>query len=381
MVIGFVFEGNQQFSFLAQSFLHGHLYFLHSIGGVGEDPVLYHGKIYWDEGPLPAVLLMPFVAFFHIFHVFFFEGYLKWLLVLGIFYFVFRLARLLSYSNEDSLILMFGFALGSVFIGVNTVSSAWLFSQVLTTFLLFWGLYEYFTHKRWWLMGVICALILTCRLTAVPIFIFFGLELWQTIHKNHERVRKFTQLTVPVIVAVILLGLYNFLRFHSPFNSGYEYQLVGQAQSESRSLGIFGLIHIPTNLYSAFLRGPVPVLRDSTSWTLKFPYIASNPYGMSMFITSPYLLNFFTAKWSTFDTRSRHLLIAIAVSALAVFSSYVVGLTQYGYRYSLDFLPELFLLFMIIYRVNHGRLSRGMKILLLGSGIFNFYMVWSFIIT
>jgi hypothetical protein len=238
MVTGFVYEGSQQFSELAQAFLHGHLNFLRPIGGVGQDPVLYHGRIYWGEGPFPALLLMPCVGLFNLFHIFFYQGYLKWILILGIFYFIFKLARKLSYTIEDSLILILGFALGSVFIGVMSISSSWFFAQVLTTFLLFWGLYEFFTHKRWWLIGIICGLVLITRATAAPIFIFFGLEFWQSIGKNPRKLAKIAQLCLPVAGAVILLGVYNFIRFHNPLNGGYTYQLLSTASAESRSYGV-----------------------------------------------------------------------------------------------------------------------------------------------
>jgi hypothetical protein len=377
LVMNFVLEGSQQFSLLAQAFLHGHLNFLSPIGGLGQDPILWHGKIYWGEGPFPAILLMPFVSFFSLFHRFYFQGYLGWLLILGVVFFVFKLARYLKYSNEDSLILTLGFSLGSVFIGVASVSSSWFFAQLVTTFLLFWGFYEYYTrkHTRWWLIGLICALILMTRATAAPVFIFFCLELWMLRSKTQQRLKKFIQLSLPMVIAVLLLGLYNFLRFHNPFNGGYTHQLLYTDSAIARSYGEFSLIHIPAGMYTALLRAPIPVLRNSGSWTLKFPYIQNNVYGMSIFITSPYLLSLFSNKWSSFDSRARHLLIAALASALLVFSYFGLGLIQFGYRYSLDFLPELFLLFMIMYRKNHRYLSRGMKILLLVSGVFNFYLL------
>jgi len=382
LVCGFVLPGSQQFSHLAQAFLHHQLNFLSPIGGTGYDPILYHGKIYWGEGPFPAILLMPFVGIFKLFHTFFYQNYLTWILTLGVVYFVFKLARSLFYSKEDSLILMLGFVLGSVFIGVASVSSSWLFAQVLTTFLLFWGLYELCGRKypRWWLLGIIGGLILITRATAAPILIFFCFELWQKSNKTPKKLTKFAQLCLPVIAAFILLGIYNFMRFHNPFNGGYAYQLISLPPAQSRSLGVFSLLHIPAGLYSVLLRGPVPILRNSTSWTLKFPYIGNNIYGMSMFITSPYLLYLFTNKWSSFGPRARHLIVAILVSCLLVFSFYGLGMLQFGYRYSLDFLPELFLLFMILYRNNHGHLSRGMKTLLLGSGILNFYLLAFYIL-
>jgi hypothetical protein len=260
--IGILSEGSQQFSELAQAFLHGHLYFLKPIGGLGQDPVLYHGRVYWDEGAFPAILLMPFVALFSIFHIFFYQGYIKWLLSLGVLFFIYRLARVLKYNYQDSVILMLGFALGSVFIGVDSVSSGWLFAQVVSTFLLFWGLYEFYNTRRWWLLGLICGLTFLTRATATPIIIFFFLELWQSKALSSDKLKLLAQLVVPVVVAVGLQALYNFLRFHNPFNGGYEYQLIDSAAAGSRALGVFSLAHIPANFYACFLSAPITVLSN-----------------------------------------------------------------------------------------------------------------------
>ncbi len=370
----------QQFSMLAQSFQHGHLNFLKPIGGLGEDPLLYHGKVFWGEGPFPAVLLLPFVALFSLFHIFFYQGYLQWVLILGIIFFVYKLARKLAFSKEDSFVMMLGFVLGSAFIGVAAVPSSWLFAQVVATFLLFWSLYEYFYGRRWWLIGLICALLLLTRATATPIIIFFALELWRLSDKKKSvRVKQYIFLFLPMFVGVGLIALYNYLRFQNPFNAGYAYQLLYPASNESKSYGIFSIRHIPASLYAALFRPPLPVQIDNTSWTMKAPFISNNPQGMSIFITSPYLLNLFTHKWSSFDRQAKNLLIAIVVSILAVLSFYGLGMDQFGYRYSLDFLPPLFLLFMIMYRKNHSRLSPGMKFLLLAAGIFNFCVAINFI--
>jgi hypothetical protein len=379
MATSLVVEGSQQFSELAQAFLHGQTHFLTSIGGLGEDPIRYHGHVYWGEGPFPAVLLMPFVAAFALFHLFFYQGYLQWLLILGILLLIFKLARHCSYTKEDSLILMFGFALGSVFIGVICTSSSWFFAQVLTTFLLCLSLYIFYCYRKWWLLGILCALILMTRMTAAPIFLFFGLELWRSTKDLHQKTVRLVQLCLPMLVALCLLGLYNTIRFHSPFNGGFAYQLVAPVAAQSRSYGVFSPVHIPLNLYDALLGAPITVLRNGGSWILRFPYIRNNPFGMSIFITSPYVLYLFTTKRSSLDAQARNLLVAILVSAVLVFSYYGAGLDQFGARYTLDFMPELFLLFMLVYRTNHKRISGGMRTLLLGAGVTNYYLLCTFL--
>jgi hypothetical protein len=375
ILMGFLAEGTQQFSELAKAFLHGQANFLHPIGGLGEDPVFYKNKIYWSDGPFPSLVLVPFVGLFEIFHHFFYQGYIEWAFVLGTIYFVYKLARILKYSQEDSFVLTLAFTLGSVFAGVVIVSSSWLFAQVLTTFLIFWSLYEFYTRKRWLLIGFICGAILLTRVTAAPIVIFYVLELLSIIPLKKKNITPYLKLILPVLLCAYLIGLYNYVRFQNPFNGGVGYQLLYPDSSISRSYGVFSLVHIPSNLYSLLLRAPVPVLKSNASWTLKFPYIRNNVYGMSIFITSPYLIYLFTQKWSSFNKSMRNLLIATAFSMLFVLTYYGLGLQQYGTRYSLDYLPELFLLFMYLYRRKNKTISNGMKFLMIASGIFNMYML------
>jgi hypothetical protein len=370
-------QSAQQYTDLAQSFLHGHLYFLHSIGGIYYDPVPYKGHQYWSDGAFPALALLPFVALFDLFHATFYQNYIDWVFILATLYLVYALARKFTYSVEDSLILMFGWGLGSAYVGVASMSTAWMYSQVLTTLLIFWSLYEYFTKKRWWLIGILCACIFLSRITAAPIAIFFILELWNT--KKVMRWRQLLFLLTPIIIAMGLQMLYDFLRFHSPFNDGSKYQLLDAASSESRALGIFSIKHIPANLYAMLLGVPDVTTMTSTSWSLKFPYVQYNQYGMSLFLTSPYFLYLCGRQWKVFRSTARHLLVAAGMSCIGVLCFYGIGRDQFGYRYSLDFLPELFVVLMLVYRVEHRGLSRGMKVLLLGSGVVNWWLLLSYL--
>jgi hypothetical protein len=380
LVSCFASKGSQQFADLANAFIHGQLNFLKPIGGLGQDPVFYKGKIFWDDGPFPALLLIPFVALFDLFHLTYYQGYLMWLIAACVPLFIYAIARKLGYSKEDGWLLGLSFALGSVFIGVTSISSSWFFAQVLNTFLLFWALYEFYYHKRYWWIGILCACVLMTRATSIPIVLFFALEIWQGRGNHKQKLFQYVQLGAPLLVAIVLLGTYNYLRFQSPFNGGYMMQLLYPSATETESLGLFSLIHVPTNLYGLLLRGPMPVLRDTSSWTLKFPFIANNVYGMSIFLTSPYFLYLLRQRWSLYSATSQRLLIASAVSALLVLSYFGDGIVQFGFRYSLDFLPTLFVVFMIVYRKTHVRTTTGMKLLLIGGGIFNFYILWPMII-
>ncbi len=377
--IGLVGEGSQQFSQLAESFVHGHTYFLHPIGGVGEDPVFYHGKVYWDEGPFPSIVLMPFVAVFNIWHSFFYQGYVKWLLVLLISLFVYKLARKLNFTKSDSLIWMFGFTLGSVFMGIASVSSGWLFAQIIGALLTFWGLYEYMTKRRWWLIGLLTACLLLTRIPAAAIVVFYLLVIFLAKTDWKTKRKQLFQLLIFSVIAIALLGAYNWQRFGSPLDNGNQYQLLSLASSEARSMGVVSPSHIPTNLYTILLRAPTPVLINNVSWSLKAPWVENNPLGVSIFITSPWLLYLFTKRWSKYPRDAKYLVIASLVILVLLLCYFGDGADQMGYRYAMDFMPGLFLALMMIYRKNTGAISTGMKILLLGSGVTNFYLLVSYI--
>ncbi|HEY1645192.1 MAG TPA: hypothetical protein VGF75_02285, partial [Candidatus Saccharimonadales bacterium] len=62
-----------------------------------------------------------------------------------------------------------------------------------------------------------------------------------------------------------------------------------------------------------------------------------------------------------------------------VLSYFGDGADQLGYRYTMDFMPGLFLGLMMLYRKNSGDLTTGMKILLLGTGFTNFWLLTTYV--
>jgi hypothetical protein len=74
------------------------------------------------------------------------------------------------------------------------------------------------------------------------------------------------------------------------------------------------------------------------------------------------------------DATSRLLLMTVLVIALPILLYYGYGYIQFGYRYSLDFMPFLYYLLMRNYRLQRGDLTTGFKAVLLASGIWNLYL-------
>ncbi len=114
VVLGFnlTVSADQQFSYLAESFLQGKTYLL-APSAFGFDTVFFQGKYYWPLGPFPAVLLLPFVLVFRSFSLFFFQGYLQVFLVLGVFYLFSKIAKRIGYSPDDAAFLAFAFCFAS----------------------------------------------------------------------------------------------------------------------------------------------------------------------------------------------------------------------------------------------------------------------------
>lgn len=364
---------NQQFSYLAESFLQGKSYFI-SLPNFGHDTVLFNGKYYWPLGPFPALLLLPFVFVFRLFNVFFFQGYLQVFLSGGIFYSFFMIARRLGYSRDDAGFLALAFCFASAFFGVGMYSVSWAFSQVVAVLLVALALLEYLGSRRLWIIGTLMALASVTRFTSGLNVVFFLMVVFLENNTLRAKLSGGFFLVMPMLIASAALALYNDARFGNWMEQGYSLQSLSGAGARARgSYGIMSLAHVPGNLFYFLFAGPLPITVDDGSQVLKFPYVKANPWGMSIFLTSPYFLYLLRIKYD--DSISKLLLISSAVVALPIFLYYGIGYVQFGYRYSLDFLPLLFFLLIRNYRNDHPQLSPGFKKMILVTAVTNCYFV------
>ena len=101
-------------------------------------------------------------------------------------------------------------------------------------------------------------------------------------------------------------------------------------------------------------------------------YVVGNSAGMSLWVTSPCLL--YLLGLSHHDRTSRLLWLTSLLIAVPILLYYATGATQFGYRYSLDFLPFLYYLLLRNYRQQRGDLTAGFKVVVLGSAVWNLYL-------
>ena len=98
--------------------------------------------------------------------------------------------------------------------------------------------------------------------------------------------------------------------------------------------GLFDLTYIPRHIYAILFRGPV--------FLDEFPYFEPSFMGLALFFTTPAFLYMFRARLG--DRLCLAALAALVLTALPIVTYGVTGFLQFGYRFSLDFLPFMAIL-------------------------------------
>ncbi|MCX6809656.1 MAG: hypothetical protein NTZ65_02835 [Candidatus Berkelbacteria bacterium] len=324
---GFQYLNN--FSPLAQSFLNGRL-------DVDKLPNLTElvengGKYFVVYPPMPAVVLMPLVAVlganFNVVPV----GVLIGALSVALFY-------LLASNFTDKMstriltVALFGF--GTNFFYTAEISSSWYFAHTIAVFFLIAGLL-FAKNKHAFLGGLMLGFAFLSRLPTIlafPLFLYLLTE-------SEKKERKLNQVIIffaPILAAVFLFGLYNYLRFGSFLQTGYS--LIPNVSIEPwYREGVFSLTYIPRQLQAIFLAMP----KFSLSW----PFFLPSPNAMALWLTTPALILLFFTKF-----KNKIVLFSLLSALLVAFPSLIhgtVGFTQFGYRFSLDYI--VFLLIPLVF--------------------------------
>lgn len=173
------------------------------------------------------------------------------------------------------------------------------------------------------------------------------------------------------LVAALIMATYNYARFGDFLEQGYGMQITAGAFDDNLKSKLFALHHIPGNLYYMLLATPQPVFVEG-SHVLASPFIKADAWGISIFLTAPYLILLFGLKYK--DIFSKLLIVTAVIISIPIITYYGIGWYQFGFRYALDFLPFLFVALMYEYRKNKDKLPTGLLIVFLISAIFNLYL-------
>lgn len=328
------------YNYLADAFLHGQLH-LRLIPPITNDLVHFNNQYYLYWPPLPAVLLMPFVALFGVGISDVFYNLLIASINVGLVAYLLRQSALRGIINIHKFqraILVLFFAFGTVHITITHHGKVWFTAQLLGFLFTVLAFLFAITRKGWnafFLAGlsVICAALTRNHLLFIGIWPAFYL-LYS--HREQKPSRLFGYSLVG-LTPVLLMGsaylIYNNARFGSPFDVGLDYHKMDVFfKKEYQMYGPFNLYYVPKNIYYQFIYYPFPPRWDFF-------------LGGSLFLLSPV---FFGAFWGMVKGRpiisTVFLLITILVVYIPISLLMGTGWVQFGPRYTLDFTTPLLLL-------------------------------------
>jgi hypothetical protein len=340
---------NDHYVYLSHNLVQGKLS-VDDLPSVYPDPIKWQGHKYLPLGPLPAVLLVPFLPLFDLGLRLVWVSHLFTLFNAWLFYRVLGLAGVTGERRQWALLLFFG---GTVYFSLALVGASYFFAHIVTVTFLLLALWEALGRRRPWLVGLFLGLAGMARMTALFALPAFAWLLWRDSRQadeDHAVVedrggRALASSAVLLIGAagpVLLLFAYNYLRFGNPLESGYSMAILGNpVLTEARAQGLFSLVHVPKNLFMMLLQGPLP-WPDEDAPVLTFPFVWPSPWGMGLVYTSPALIYAFRARFK--EPLVQACWLGVLCVMLPIITYYGVGWIQFGYRYALDFLPFLLLL-------------------------------------
>jgi hypothetical protein len=348
--------GEQQFTILATAFLKGHLFL--GPTNISLDASYYKGLAYWPEGIFPAILLLPFAFFFQGSVL---QGYVQFFLNIINFLLLYKIALQITHDKRTSLWLGFAYIFATAYLSVGLVSWSWWFAQIVATTCVLLMVYEYLHSRRWLLIGICIACAMATRIDLLFAAIFPLLLIMVSKEKIMEKVIAICLLVAPIFIGLIGIGFYNYARFGSVIEFGYAYHIPGIAAAGKmlKEHGAWNLFYVPTNLYYLFLSGVQGVYVPGTKY-LTYPFIQANPWGMSIFLTSPILL--WCLKTKRQEVAVKASAVTISVICLFLLGYFGIGARQYGYRYALDFQPFLFILLCFAFQKGMSWKVKGLII-------------------
>lgn len=355
------------FNLLAEAFLNGRLYITDPATTI--DLTLHNGNWYVPFPPLPALLMLPWVALGGVasLNTTVFAGLFGALNVSLVFLILRGMAER-GWSNlnmPDTLWLTALFGLGSVHWYSATNGTVWFVAQICTV--TFVALATLITIQRGpaWLAGLALGLAVAARPTAALSFpLLLGIA---AMHDNSFDLRRILrwglQSAVPLLLVAAALLAYNQARFGNPFDFGYETAQVNpRLQTDLAEYGQFHPHYIPRNLRAMLLALPV--------WDAEARRPTVDGDGLSLLLTTPAIIYIAAARKR--DPLTLGAWAALGLLLVPLLLYYNTGWWQFGYRFSLDFMIPVMVLLALGLRSPLSRLARG---LILAGVLVNLYGV------
>lgn len=370
------------FGWLARALLEGRLHLTLPESGAVEQVLRPGGGWYLPYPPGPAVVLLPLVAIFPdvdpglVAAIF---GALNVVLLHVV-------LRRIGLGWNASTWLAVGFGFGSVAWWSAGTADVWNFAHTLSMTFTFIALLLAVSGRSPLAAGIIFGIAAACRLPiglTLPLYLalyaratlppFNASGAWQRVTEvpalfvaalRDVRVRPALVFLAGLAIPALLVAGYNFARFGSPTDFGYN-DIPGISTEPWFSEGVLSLSYIPRHIHVMFVRG-----FDFVDY--QFPWFRPNWTGLSLLISTPVFL--WLAKARSRSTLVAFGWLAVALALLPIVTHGTVGQTQFGYRFSQDVAPILWLLLGWVFR---ERMPVEAKAAILIGVLVNAYGIWA----
>ncbi|HEU4672304.1 MAG TPA: hypothetical protein VFS32_05335 [Candidatus Limnocylindrales bacterium] len=334
---------------LADAFIHGRMTLLEAPSWLNELIPAGPGEWYVAYPPFPALLLVPVVA---IFGTSIHEQVLSSIVGAGAVGLAWQLFRVFALSTRARVLLTVAFGFGSVLWYVSEVGSVWYYASVVGVFFLLAALNLAFRRRAPLLVGLFLGCAATSRLPialGAPAIaaILVDLHRSRPMPRLWPALRMLVPYAVGLAIPIGLYALYNVARWGTPIDQGYV-AIPGVLDDPYYSKhGILSLWYVPRNLFAIFFR--------SWNYVDDPPFLQPSWWGLSIFLTTPLYLWLFKSRLS--DPRVAWSLLGVGLIAIPIVTHGNVGTTQFGYRFSLDFQPFLFVMLATVLERGLSRLA------------------------
>jgi len=316
----------------------------------GKDATRY--RWYVSFPPLPAALLLPAVAVFGSSTL----DRLIWVLLAGLspalFFILLRSLREAGKSHrterEDVLVTAL-LAVGSVYFFVAVQGSVWFAAHVVAVACICLYLLYGFGARSPVAAGIALGLAFSSRPATIWLAPFFVIEAFSAARSaggtRHELFgRSLLGFGLPLLAFVGVALWHNYARFYDPFEFGHRFLQI-RWRDRIETWGLFDVHYLPRNL-TVFLAS-LPWLYTTA------PFVRISRHGLALWFTTPNVL------WSLWPKRLDATMVAlwagVLPTAVCTLLYQNTGWVQFGYRFSLDYLP-LLLVLVALSRRPFGRL-------------------------
>ena len=215
--------GTNSYALLADAFLHGRLDVQHCFDG---DCIVFQDKKYVIFPPVPALISVPFIAVFGTD----FSGFaaIGFACFLGTLWLWWRIFDHLKIERETIVWLLLALAFGSPLFYVSIrADRVWFYAQSINFLLLTLALHEVLRGGRLVLAGTFVGLaFLSRQMTILLAPFFFVLALRpeeKLISFSGEHIKRALKFGLPILAAICVYLVYNWVRFDAPLETGYKF--------------------------------------------------------------------------------------------------------------------------------------------------------------